>query len=482
MKRIALVLFVLLGQLNLWGQGYEINVNIKGFKGDTCILAYHLADKNYIKDTVQVKDGKMVFKGKEELPGGMYMVLLPPENRYFQVLISKGEQKFSMETSEPNFVEGMQIKGSKDNQLFYEYMKFLGGMNTKATPLRTLLETYKATPDAAEYKKAKDDMAKLDEEVKSFQSSTIKNNPKSLTAAIIRANLPFELPKDIEAIADTTERQRQGYYYYRRTFFEDFDITDERMIRTPFVEQKLNYWIEKLTVSHPDSMIASVDYVLNKVRGNKEAFQYYSSTLLNYFAKSKIICMDAVYVHIADNYYCNPGAPFGGGFWLDKETKEKICANANELRPVLCNKPAPNITVYSLDSLNQKPTQLYSVKAKYTVVYFWDPDCGNCKKMSDKMVQIYPELKKRGAEVFGICSKDYREYNKCAQKVKEVGMQWPNNGDPYFQGKAKQSFDIKMTPFIYLLDENKKIIFKRIDPDQLIDVLDNDIKRKAAKG
>jgi hypothetical protein len=36
---------------------------------------------------------------------------------------------------------------------------------------------------------------------------------------------------------------------------------------------------------------------------------------------------------------------------------------------------------------------------------------------------------------------------------------------------AKKIYDIKVNPFLILLDEEKKIMWKRIDPNQLDDIL-----------
>src|SRR5664280_3190079 len=56
--------------------GYEIDLTINDLPDSTVFLAYHLGDKQYIRDTVRL-DGKGlgVFKGQELLPQGIYMIV-----------------------------------------------------------------------------------------------------------------------------------------------------------------------------------------------------------------------------------------------------------------------------------------------------------------------------------------------------------------------------------------------------------------------
>lgn len=464
---------------------FEIKVHVKDFPGDSLVLAYKLGAKNYVKDTVPCVAGKAVFKGDEELPGGIYMVLMPPENKYFELLMNPGEQFLSVETAGPNFVETMKIKGSKDNELFYDYMRFLGNMNTRATPWRGVTDSLRKQKkeESPEYKNAIAELEKLDKEVKARQAEITVKHAQTLSAAIIKINQAIDIPEAPAAIKGKKEKEDEfRYFFYKSHFFDGLDWADERLVRSPFLEQKVTEFIEKLTVSHPDSMIVSCDYVLERARKNKEVYKFVASWLLNHFAGSKIICMDGVYVYLADKYYCNKNGPFGGAFWVEQEQLDKICKNANELRPVRCGELAPNLV---LNTLEGKPVELHKIKAEYVIVYFWDPDCGNCKKQSAKLVELYDQLKARGVEIFGICSKSYEEFDKCAKKVEEMKMNWINTGDPYYQARAKQLYDIKMTPFIYLLDKDKKILYKRIEPDQVMDILDKEAERRkkeAAKG
>lgn len=148
-------------------------------------------------------------------------------------------------------------------------------------------------------------------------------------------------------------------------------MTDPRLLRTPFLFERIDYYIQKLNVQHPDSLSKAVDFVLQKVRPAEDTYKYYLIHFLNFYAKSNIVGMDAVYVHLVDKYYATKKAP-----WTDSAQLVKITENANELKPTLIGKIAPNVQLERRDGVKFK---LHDIKSEYTILYFWAYDCGHCK-------------------------------------------------------------------------------------------------------
>ena len=124
--------------------GYQIKLKVDNFEETEAYLGYFFGDKQYIKDTAYVEqDGQFYFEGNEKLDPGIYIVVLPPDNQYFQILVGEDEQWFSVETKAPGFDANMKIKGSKDNQLFYSYLNYLNEKRPEAKALREKLEAEK---------------------------------------------------------------------------------------------------------------------------------------------------------------------------------------------------------------------------------------------------------------------------------------------------------------------------------------------------
>ena len=83
-------------------QGYEIKVKINNLSDTTVILGHYLNKSMYPDDTTWLdKKGFGAFKGKNKLPGGMYIIFLP-STKFFEILIDDN-QKFYIYTDTLNF-------------------------------------------------------------------------------------------------------------------------------------------------------------------------------------------------------------------------------------------------------------------------------------------------------------------------------------------------------------------------------------------
>ncbi len=465
--------FTLLGQ-----SGYQIEVKLDNFDQEMLMLGYHYGDKQYIKDSVKVgADGKFIFKGEEQLDAGVYLVVMPPDNQYFQLLIDEKEQHFSVKTDAKSPNANMQIEGSADNKLFYDYMAYLGKMRPEADQLKKQLETASAGDKAKIQKQLED----LNNGVKAYQKNIVDNQSSTLTATLVKSGMETPMP---EFTGTEKEIQLQRYKHYKAHYFDNLNLADERLVRSPILFQRIDYYLNKLTVQAPDSIIVSVDYILEKVKPAEETFKYYLVHFLNTYAASKIVGMDGVYVHIAENYYAKGLAP-----WTEAEQLKKITDNAKTLKPILIGKTAPDLKMFEIDIEGtiaaadaedeykrwkaKRSISLHGVDAPYTVLFVWDPDCGHCKKSMPKMLEFYEDFKNRGVEIFAVCTKTYTEMPACAETMKEKGMiNWINAIDPFIKSKYKQIYDIRSTPQIFILNDKKKIISKKIGAEQISEVME----------
>ncbi len=445
--------------------GYRIEMDIKGFQEPFLILAHHYADKQYIQDTVFInRGGKYVFEGKEKLKGGMYMIVMPPKNNSIDILIDTKEQHFSFKADLSDLVGKMEFKGSKTNSLFYKYLGYLNDQRSKSNKLSTDLKTAQTAKDQAKVAAIKKQLTDLSKKVTQYQKDLVKNNPDNFTAKFIKTSMDIVIPKEI----DSTKQ----YAYYRAHYFDNLDLSDGRLMRTPLLHNKVDRYLDKVISQHPDSVIHGVDEIFSRASKDEDIMKFFLIRLINKYAKTKIVCMDAVYVHIADNYYLK-----GKAAWVDEKQLAKIKEDADRLRPLLCNQIAPDLTMQTLptkDGEKPKKATLHGVDAKYTVLIFWASDCGHCKKSLPKVAKFYDEYKNKGVEVFSICTKTYKDYQSCLDFVKEKDLgRMMNVADPYLRSKFPVIYDIKSTPVIFLLDKNKKIIAKKLAAEQLGEVIDN---------
>jgi thiol-disulfide isomerase/thioredoxin len=466
MRSLLFVFFFALGVVCTLSaqQGYTIKAEIEGYEEEELYLGYYYGNKQYLVDTAQADGGQFMFEGEEPLEPGVYLVVMAPDNSFFQILVTEEEQQFAFRTSKDAPSADMKLEQAPDNQLFYDYMQFLDKQKPAAE------EIAKAMEGASEKEKERLEArrAKLDEKVKSYQETLIAKHPNTLTAAIIKANLPLEMP---EFEGTEEEVQRKRWRYSQKHYFDNVDLADPRMLRTPFLFQRVDHYVNKLQVQHPDTIARAVEYVLEEMRPAEESFKYYLIHFLNEAAKSKMVGMDAAYVYLVDKYYATGQAP-----WTDEEQLEKIIDNAKALKPLLIGKIAPDI---QLQTKEGKPRSLHEVDSEYTILYFWRYDCGHCKKSTPDMKAFYEKFKDKGVTLVSVCTKFTDEIEGCWDYIdeNEIG-DWMHLVDPYHRSRYMKVYNIKSTPQLYILDRNKEILSKRIGAEQLEEVMDRIIEMR----
>ena len=68
--------------------GYEITINLKNAPDTLAYLTFYQFDKTLIKDTcTNIKNGKIVFKGKGKLDKGIYSLVSQAKGIYFDFFI-----------------------------------------------------------------------------------------------------------------------------------------------------------------------------------------------------------------------------------------------------------------------------------------------------------------------------------------------------------------------------------------------------------
>lgn len=461
--------------------GHNLKFKINGLKDTVAYLAGYYGPKQYFKDTADVdSQGNLAFKGKDSLPGGIYSVVMPDKGTYFEFIVN--EQNFSMETDTGNFVKAMKVKGSLENELFYKRLHFLEEKQREINPLRAVMEDSLKTEE--EKKPAREKLSAIDKEIKEYTLQIVKDYPNTFLAKVFKA---MEEPETPEAplLENGQKDSLFPFRYYKEHFFDNVDFQDDRLLRSPVFHNKMEKYLSKLTVQHPDSISAAADYMAAKARGNKEMFKYIVHYVTSTYEKSNIMGMDAVFVHMAQNYYMK-----GEAHWIDSAQLAKITERANKLAPLLIGKKVINVTLQ--DTSGTKWHSLYDVKAKYTVLYFWDPNCGHCKKVTPRLKELYEKYTDRSFfEVFAVGTefedKDWSDF------IKEHNLHWINVSDNPEINKNyakyihltnieslnfRQTFDIYATPVTLLLNEKKEIIAKKIDVEQIEELLERFQKKE----
>lgn len=451
--------------------GYTIKIRITEFDKDTIYLGYHLGNQTFIRDTaiLDKKTGFFTFQQNKKLEAGVYLVVTPPDNNYFQIMVSENEQNFSLTTSTLDFYGQAKITGSKDNELFYDYMKFLSKKRGEAEAAGEL----RKRDSTAGSKK----LELLDKEVKAYQADLFTKNPKSISGMLIKTAVEIETPLFPE-ITDKEKNEYARYEYYKKHFFDNFDLGNPALLRTPVLSQRVDGYLDKLTPQHPDSIIESLDRILELMKPSKETFQFYFVQYLNKYIKSNVVGFDAVHVHLTRKYI-ETGMTDD---FIPKDNKAKLVDQATKIFPLLIGKKAPDIKTFKEDN---STITVSEINSKYTVLFFFEPTCGHCQKQSPFLVEFLQKAKAKNIDVkvMAICTfVGPDKMPECWKYVKEKGFgDFINTVDPYMISRYKTLYNVETTPQVYILDAEKRIRSKNIEAKQLEEVLDHIIQEDNAK-
>jgi len=438
--------------INGFSQGYDIKLKFKNLKLCNVILGYHFNENLIPADTAIINDkGEGSFNGKDTLTGGMYFVYLPSKT-YFDLMIGK-DQQFTMESDTTNFLETVKFQGSEENMVFFEYQKFLQKKNSDAESMRKEKETFKDNPNKVKEIDAK--LVGLNADVKKEIDRVIITYPKLFTSKFLKSTLEIDIPEGLSEL--------DRYLYYRKHYFDHFDLSDGRLLRTPLYDRKLKTYLEKLLPQIPDTIKPELDRLASLSKHSKELYRYMMVTLHNFYRTSQIMGMDAVYVYFDEKYYLSSDNDWSDAKYLTKIRKEiprvKNTLIGNTALDITMQKlPTDTIALKELINLwkqtkekgnpfyktyqdAMKPIRALSDKAKsksdsaivaqemvnqlvplvedfnthldeyvallqfpyeYTIVWFWDPNCSHCTEETPRLKEFYNRFKKYNIGIYSV--------------------------------------------------------------------------------
>lgn len=508
MKNIIITIsFILLNFAAAFSQGYEIKIKFNVYQ-DTVIIGHHRADQLVPDDTlVTNKKGIGVFKGKKALPGGMYFIFFS-NKRFFDMIIDKN-QKFSISGDTSDFSK-LEFKDDPQNVLFTEY-------RNKMT--ETNIEMYKLQEKRSlggDTKSIDKKINKLRNELEMLYDNTIEKYPNYFFSKFLKATRDVNVPKNIKD-------EKKKYYYFRNHYFDNFDYSDDRMLRTPIYQGKIETYLDKVLPQIPDTLIEATDKFIEAARDDEEHFKYMLIYLFNKYASSQLMAAENVYVHLAEKYYIKEASWSSRDFisdLKDRVLKKKKClvgAKSHNIEYFLLPKSEKKIKeiITKADDYKEKGLEiekngtsnekynkkvevlsrwttdntrkgsLLKMKNKFTIIWFWTPDCSHCREATPKFYKAYKEkkLKSQGVDVLAVyLNKDIKEWKEFSKEYKHwldfidehKLYDWDNVWNPF--DPFRSNFDIQSSPVLYMLDKDKKIIAKRIGWEQAIEVAELSLK------
>ena len=242
-------------------------------------------------------------------------------------------------------------------------------------------------------------------------------------------------------------------------YWDDVDFSDTTLVSSKaFSDRMINYFFSFTDGDEQrfDSLsIAGLGVLLDKAKVNMSVYGYVLEFALNGYAS---MGRDAVTDYLLNYPQLAEGEiTMEEGLRLDSITEpyQKVRVGAN----------APDFKGVTVDG---KAYGLYDSNAPHVIIVFWSTDCEYCH---DFLVQIrkHLDLKSDFELVTFALAEDKEDVVKTAKKMRLPGYHFYD--DLRWDSKAFLDYHITSTPTVFVLDENKTIVCKPYDWQELKDWL-----------
>ncbi|GHT68010.1 hypothetical protein FACS189452_06840 [Bacteroidia bacterium] len=442
---------------------YRINLKIDGAGDSTVYLMRYVERGIEVSDSVRANSkGVAVFTNKTQLlTSGMYIV--KAGKLEFPFLVSD-PTKFELSVN-GNMVDPATLRysKSKENETFLNYL------NLQITYDRKLQEIQQRGQEdeeneAIEVQKNKDIDSLLNEQER-FVKTTVANNAGTLLASLITASQEPELPEfdAPDSPNPDSARWRNIVNFAKKHFFDNINFNDNRLINTPVLTTRLAIFFQQILLRESASdIVKSADELLERVKNNKTMYRYVltwlytrynSSPIEGHFAVGK-----AMTAYMADTTKAD---------WLTPKDKQELEKNIKRysLNPV---------GYIASDLLLQTPVgahkSLHTIEAPYTLLYFFNPGCHSCQETTPQLYSLFQRYKDKGLQVFAVYpDREKEEWVKYINENKYYDF--INVWDADETAKIYDKYSLHVIPQIYVLDADKKILYKDVSIEDLQNIL-----------
>jgi Domain of unknown function (DUF4369) len=228
MKKYSLFIAAIFSCSLAFSQGYQVTAQMPQFKSGIAYLTYYMGTNLNVADSAAVSNtGIAVFKGKQKLPGGIYVLVLPGKRLRTDFLIDK-EQRINIKVDTTDFLNKTIVTGSKENMLYVQYQKYVA---KKGRQLQEEKMAYLAATTKQDSLLHEANYNLYNGELNAYREGIIKNQPNSMMAALLKAmkDAPVLSSKPI-----THQDSLNNYNFYKAHYWDGVSFMDERILRSPF--------------------------------------------------------------------------------------------------------------------------------------------------------------------------------------------------------------------------------------------------------
>ena len=361
-KKRALSLFLILIIFTFKGKSQQsFDIVIENYQDSIVVLTSYYGNKVKLIDTAYINSSKFTFNHKV-FSAGVYILVSPGKSKLFEFIINN-ESEFTFYADSQSY-QDVKVTGSIENQVFFDHKRYrdMAYDNIRELSDTTSNEHYKQlSEEEIQYQ-----IDSITKDLTKEEERIIETYPGLFMTRLLEARKEINIPDHL--ISDSL----QSYLYYKDHYWDRIDLKDERFIRTPILDKKLNYYFDNIVYLNPDSTIVAIDSVISFARPSDEVVSYLLWYFISKYQNPKYMGFDAIFVHLVENYFLKEEVLLATPSIL-----EKLEERSEKLKPLLIGKQAPNLI---LIDTNGQFRSFLDINSSFVLLLFWDYDCEVCDK------------------------------------------------------------------------------------------------------
>lgn len=266
----------------------------------------------------------------------------------------------------------------------------------------------------------------------------------------------FQLPE----VPVMLQAPEQRAVYVALHYWDHFDFRDTAYIHLPDItEQAAVNYMDLLNRIPREEASASLQTLVQKATVEPRMMNYFWKTFFRYWHEpNSPMKNEDLFILFCKEVERHPSV---GVALQERAAFLRSMAEKNRI-----GMPAADF-VYTLPS--GKQGRLYGIKAEYTLLFFYNPDCHTCADIKQAMrsSSLLQELT-GSARMKVLTIYPDEDVALWRAHLHEMADKWINGYDKGQVLTLEQRYDLSSIPSFYLLDKNKKVLLKDADWQQVL--------------
>lgn len=261
----------------------------------------------------------------------------------------------------------------------------------------------------------------------------------------------FAPPPIPATLADDASRRN----YLLSHYWESFDFADTLMLKPEIAEQALANFLNIALQSPSDKAGEAISKLMAASSADSTAFAYF--------------------IELTERYLYDPNSPYRSEELYIPVLRYLVASpKLNEyekIRPqyqldmAMKNRPGSVAADFTYTQPNGSRGRLSGLHAECTLLYFYNPDCPDCKRVREYLCAspVFAAATERGLRVLALYPDE--ELDLWRKHLAEIPKKWVV-GHALLRGE-NPLYDLRAIPNLYLLDKEKRVILKDAPVEQI---------------